>query len=278
MKHIYLKLLIFIPCIVSIFILRWFDIVIMNNEMTLLLIYLIPISIAAWFCGIYYGIVIAILCSMSWLNIFIFHKAILIFDNLIVVNSIVRVLILLSCAVLLGKLHQALLHEKVLSRIDNLTGLANAKSFLEALYKEIDRSARHERVISIIYMDIDNFKTINDNYGHDMGDKALQETAKTLNSIFRPSDTVARMGGDEFAILMPEINNESAIIAAEKLRVEFHKMSEEKKWPISLSIGVGTFSGPQRNSDKIIQFVDDLMYSAKENGKNSINSGTMAKW
>lgn len=277
MKHMYLKLLIFIPCIVSIYILRWLDIVMMNNEMTLLLIYLIPISIAAWFCGIYYGVIIGILCSISWLNIYIYHKDILILDIFTVINSIVRILILLGCAVLLGKLHEALLHEKVLSRIDNLTGLANKKTFLEALYKEIDRSARHERVISMIYMDIDNFKTINDNYGHNMGDKVLQETAKILNSIFRSSDTVARMGGDEFAILLPEINNESAIIAAEKLRVDFHKMSEENKWQISLSIGVGTFSDPQRNSDKIIKFVDDLMYTAKKSGKNRINSGTMGK-
>jgi diguanylate cyclase (GGDEF)-like protein len=206
------------------------------------------------------------------------EKHILSLDNLIVTNIVVKFSIFMSYAVLVGRLKEVLDREKAIARIDNLTGLANSKAFVDALSGEIDRSMRYERVISLIYMDVDNFKTVNDSHGHNVGDKALKETAKTLKFVFRSSDTVARMGGDEFAVLLPETDNVSAMTAAEKLRVEFQKIAEKNQWPISLSIGVATFTNPPRDGDQIIKLADDLMYAAKRNGKNNIKNGTMVKW
>jgi diguanylate cyclase (GGDEF)-like protein len=186
--------------------------------------------------------------------------------------------IFMSYAVIIGRLKEVLDREKALSRINVLTGLANTRAFQEALNGEIDRSTRHERVLSMLYMDIDNFKTVNDNYGHNTGDRALRETAKTLKSVFRSSDTVARLGGDEFAVLLPETDSVSALRVAEKLRCEFLTMSKMNNWQISLSIGAATFTSPPRDTDKMIKLADDLMYSVKQNGKNNIKTGTMVKW
>lgn len=283
MKSKYKKLIVFVLCFICTLTFDWFNKSI-GSEITFVLIYFIPISVASWFAGIFYGIVIGLLCSFSWLFVFIDNMQDLLLRNMILANNVItlnillKFLIMIGYTILLGSLKQVLEQEKAISRIDNLTEVANGRAFLEALDKEIDRSTRHERIISLIYMDLDNFKSVNDTHGHTIGDKALKETAKTLNLIFRSSDTVARLGGDEFTVLLPETDNVSAMTAAEKLRVEFKNMSERNQWLISLSIGVATFTTPPKNSDEIIKFADDLMYSAKQNGKNNIKTGTMVKW
>lgn len=279
MKNKSMKLSVFIACVICILILNWFDLDIVGRGLTFTLVYLIPISVVSWFGGIYYGIAIGLFCSFAWLDVYIVHhRDMLLLNDLTITNISMKFTIYISYAILMGKLSEVLRREKAISRIDNLTGLANSRAFIDALDKEIDRFARHERIVSMIYMDLDNFKAINDNHGHTMGDKALKETAKVLNSVFRTSDTVARMGGDEFAVLLPETDNISSMTVAEKLREEYKKMSDEHKWHISLSIGVATFTNPPKDSDDIIKLADSLMYAAKKSGKNSIKTGTTVKW
>jgi diguanylate cyclase (GGDEF)-like protein len=278
MRNNYVKPAIFILCFIYALVMHWFDLRMVGPEMTFTLLYLIPISIAAWFSGVNYGIIVGFLCSLLWLHVYIVDSRIISLDHIIVTNIVVKLSIFISYAIIVGRLKEVLDREKAIARIDNLTGLANSKAFIDALSGEIDRSMRYQRVISLIYMDVDNFKTVNDSHGHNVGDKALKETAKVLKYVFRASDTAARMGGDEFAVLLPETDNVSAMIAAEKLRGEFQKMAEKNQWPISLSIGVATFTNPPRDGDQIIKLADDLMYAAKRNGKNNIKNGTMVKW
>jgi diguanylate cyclase (GGDEF)-like protein len=274
-----MKLSLFLASIICVLALNWFDLDVLGPGLTLTLIYLIPIAIVSWFSGIYYGIAVGLLCSFAWLDIYIIHHGdVLLLNNLVITNISVKFAVYISYAILTGMLAETLRNEKAISRIDNLTGLVNSRAFLDALDKEIDRSTRYERVVSMIYMDIDNFKTVNDSYGHTTGDKALKETSKVLNSVFRTSDTIARMGGDEFAVLLPETNNLSSMAVATKLRDSFKIMSDIHQWPITLSIGVATFTTPPKDSDAIIKLADDLMYIAKKNGKNSIKTGTTIKW
>ena len=264
-------------CLVCIMIINWFDTEVVGTGMTFVLVYIVPISLASWFAGIGYGAIIGLICSFSWLDVYITHRYAVVLNSITIANIFIKFTIFMSYAVLIGSLKEVIKREKTIARIDNLTGLANSRAFLDALTKEIDRSKRHERVVSMIYMDLDDFKLVNDNHGHNAGDKALKETARVLNSVFRASDTAARMGGDEFAVLLPETDNESAMVSAGKLVREFQNMSGKNQWPITLSVGVATFTSPPKDSDAIIKLADDLMYSAKKSGKNRIQAGAMVK-
>ena len=271
------KLAIFLMCFACIMIINWFDTEVVGAGMTFVLVYIVPISLASWFAGIRYGIIIALISSFSWLDVYITHRYAILLSSVAIANIFIKFSIFMSYAVLIGSLKEAVKREKAIARTDDLTGLANSRAFLDALAKEIDRSTRYERVVSMIYMDLDNFKLVNDTHGHHAGDKALKETARVLASVFRATDTAARMGGDEFAVLLPETDSESAVVSAGKLVREFQNMSEINQWPITLSIGVATFTNPPKDKDAILKLADDLMYSVKKSGKNRIQSGVMVK-
>ncbi len=174
---------------------------------------------------------------------------------------------------LLEQANQRLYEE---ATIDSLTNIANRRSLLSHLETYLQLARRNGRPVSILLVDVDNFKKYNDEFGHPAGDEALKTVAQKLNQETRDSDIVARYGGEEFAILMAEIDQTSAICAGEKIRKSIEALTELKR-KITISIGAATLSVEQKERfdgemiiRKIIKNADEALYYSKGNGRNMI--------
>jgi diguanylate cyclase (GGDEF)-like protein len=165
--------------------------------------------------------------------------------------------------------------ERLLDR-DYLTGLYNRRFFMERFFEELAWSVRYKETLSIMMLDIDFFKKINDTYGHSCGDEILKQIANALLSVLRTEDIVARYGGEEFIILLPNTNPEGALTAAEKIRGtvqdrNFLCESGDIRLSVTISIGVTTYNGETGLSpDRLIGQADGALYSAKEGGRNRV--------
>jgi len=162
---------------------------------------------------------------------------------------------------------------KELSITDGLTNLKNRKYFDETLEVEVAKSNRSNTPISLIMLDVDHFKSINDNYGHQVGDKCLIEMSKTLTDLMRrKSDLVARYGGEEFIILLPNTNKEHAKALSELIRVSVGQLkieTENSTINFTASFGITTIIPPVHfNHEKLITVADSALYTAKEQGRN----------
>ncbi|MBI5526871.1 MAG: sensor domain-containing diguanylate cyclase [Deltaproteobacteria bacterium] len=165
---------------------------------------------------------------------------------------------------------------KVLSYKDPLTNLYNRRYFFERLDKEIERACRYSRMLSVLMVDVDNFKTYNDSNGHLQGDEALRKISRLFVMNLRTHDVVARFGGEEFIILLPETGPENATTAAEKLRsrVEEEKFDGEASMPLGkLTITVGTASFPKDAKDalQVVVSADGNLLKGKAAGRNRVN-------
>jgi diguanylate cyclase (GGDEF)-like protein/PAS domain S-box-containing protein len=169
------------------------------------------------------------------------------------------------------ELRTSLEDEKNLSRIDFLTGIANRRGFYEAVEMEAKRSKRYKRPFTLAYLDVDNFKRINDLLGHDTGDLLLKRVAEQIRKVTRETDMVARLGGDEFAILFSEGGGDAAAAAISNLQAVLLKLVHDESWDVSFSIGVRTFRTPIESVESMIKATDELMYDVKRNGKNAVS-------
>jgi len=170
------------------------------------------------------------------------------------------------------KLETALQAEKRKSRFDYLTNIPNRRTFYEAVEAEAQRAQRYGRPTTVAYLDIDNFKAVNDQFGHAEGDEVLKRVAGTIHSNIRRTDMAARLGGDEFAILLPETDARASEVVVSKIRDCLEQEIAQRTWPISFSIGVVTFEKPLESAVAMINKADELMYDVKRQGKNSILS------
>ncbi len=158
--------------------------------------------------------------------------------------------------------------------IDSLTGIYNRRAFDEFANKSVLRAQREQTPISIILMDIDLFKQVNDQYGHQLGDKVLQEFSLRLKNSVRQYDILSRYGGEEFTLLLPNTNTSTAMIIAEKLR---HTIAQPvfcleggAELAVTASFGVATIQDEDIDWQKFISFADQALYQAKENGRNCV--------
>ena len=157
---------------------------------------------------------------------------------------------------------------------DGMTGLYNRRYFEEYLKKEVTRAKRINQPFSIIGIDLDFLKKINDKYGHAYGDLAIKSIAQVLMSNARSIDTAARMGGEEFNIILPGVTSEGAMVAAERIRKAIESTELEIIGHITASIGVATFLEHSDNIEDILELTDQAMYLSKRNGRNQV---TLAK-
>lgn len=165
-----------------------------------------------------------------------------------------------------------------ISNTDPLTGVSNRRYFMPMIRKEIARSQRFQHPISLIVLDIDHFKSINDRYGHAAGDAAICALATTCRTMARQIDIVARLGGDEFAILLLEVDLENALTIAERIRTSIAnttiKNFESKEIKFTVSVGVAEQPQNNRSEEWLIECADVAMYQAKVAGRNCIMAST----
>lgn len=152
---------------------------------------------------------------------------------------------------------------------DSLTGIYNRRYFNEAMHNEIIRSERYRAAFCMIMFDIDHFKKINDTYGHDMGDIILRELAAIVQQCVRKSDTLARVGGEEFAVIVPEAKLENALLLAEKIRVKIQENVFADGIKVTVSLGLTQYK-EKDNENSIYKRADNALYKAKANGRNRI--------
>lgn len=177
-------------------------------------------------------------------------------------------------------IHHARQRERLerLASTDGLTHLYNHRYFHERLSEEIDKGNRYGRPVSLIFIDIDNFKKVNDNYGHLAGDMILKQTARLIRQTIRQVDRAARYGGDEIAIICPETNPTSALFLAKRLKNAVSKedilLPNGEKYRISISVGVAGIPLDGTDKQTLIRSADAALYEAKNNGKNQVRIHT----
>ena len=151
---------------------------------------------------------------------------------------------------------------------DELTGIGNFRHFQNIFESEFHRAQRYKRSLSLIMLDIDNFKTFNDQYGHTFGDEILKKIALVLNKTIRKEDTVARYGGEEFIIIAPETDEKKAKDLAERIR----KAVSHLKHHITVSLGIASYPTDAKTAKTLLEKADKALYRSKANGKNCVSS------
>jgi diguanylate cyclase (GGDEF)-like protein len=182
---------------------------------------------------------------------------------------LLNLFILGATAYLSAAISSILFYEQKSSHTDPLTGLANRRLLNEYFKGEIQRARRNYRPISVVFMDIDNFKEVNDRFGHLAGDSLLRTMADILLTSTRDIDSVARLGGDEFGLLMPETDENGVRLMLDRIRERFNWQVQCAGWPVSLSIGAAVFMAPPNDLDVCLDAADRLLSSVKQNGKNN---------
>lgn len=235
------------------------------DEATHSFLYLIPIVFVTWFCGIRLGIVIALMSTAIWSN------------NNIVDNGIITTwnisttaLFFTMMSVLVNKTRSMWEHEKNLSSTDPLTGAKNYRAFKELAEYELLRLQREELPCTLAYLDLDNFKLVNDTFGHHAGDALLKSIVENTVRNLRKTDLLGRLGGDEFAILFPATDQAAAKIVLQKICSRLNEYTAAKSVSTTFSIGVVTVTSGIHTIDALISYADARMYEVKHTGKNNI--------
>lgn len=238
-----------------------------GEELSSSIFYVLPVGLAAWYGSRRLGVLLGLAASATWYGADLAAGATYSAAWIPFWNAGVRLLIFLLIAELLVRLRLALGLQRELAERDSLTGLANGRKFLSVLKAEVSRSHRYRRPLSLVYMDLDGFKAVNDGSGHATGDDILETVGTILTGSVRATDLPARLGGDEFAVLLPETDAVHAREAGMKVRVVLETAMSEGRWPVGFSMGVYTSQGGISDADSLIGLADGLMYEAKKTGK-----------
>ncbi|GAB4306581.1 MAG: hypothetical protein Kow0090_21740 [Myxococcota bacterium] len=239
-------------------------------EISFSIFYLFPILIMAWYTSKTYGLLMAIIGATVWYINDAVHTPHYSHYLIPIWNAFVRLVFFSIITFFLCKLKSQLLKESLMARIDELTGLFNARAFYEYGQREVERAIRLGLPLSICYIDLDNFKQVNDTFGHSEGSKVIKTVGKLIQENIRPYDVASRLGGDEFAILFPQTNCNEVNSALSKLNEGVQKGLNQGGWGVTLSIGAVSYATPPREIQELIKKADSLMYNAKNKGKNQI--------
>jgi len=161
----------------------------------------------------------------------------------------------------------------VMARTDPLTGTFNRRHFIETGDAEIKRSVRYEAIFSMMMLDIDHFKNVNDTYGHDVGDVAIKATVKAIQEALRTEDTLGRLGGEEFAVILPETNLDNSAVVAERIRQSIEDIdipTPQGDLKFTISIGISELDIGDKAIDTLLKRADEALYIAKEQGRNRV--------
>jgi len=244
-------------------------------ELSLSVLYLIPTAFAVWFLGRRWGVLVALLSALLWLSADLLAGHAYSRAGIAGWNTLIRLTFFLVVVVLLLALKAQLARVTLLARTDALTGLLTRGPFFEALARETERSRRYHHPLTVAYLDVDDFKDINDRLGHAAGDEVLVSIATALRSGTRVSDVAARIGGDEFALVIPEADETAAHATLERVREGVAEAARAAGTPVTLSIGATCFRTVPETDDAMLRSVDDLMYEVKRTGKNGVRFRSM---
>lgn len=248
-----------------------------DPEFAFSLLYLIPIVECARHTGLARSMIVAVLATACWFYSFAFSSEHATY--IIVWNSFTRFMIFCGTAWAVSQisrqraqLKKALDDEVNLARTDALTGLPNRRAFLDRVRIQHARSSRVHEQICLVYIDLDNFKAINDKHGHAAGDEALVGAAAVLNASIRATDFAARLGGDEFALLLWRCDEPGAREVAQRIHAGIGALARKfEGCGLGASVGIAIFDVLPETPEKLIELADGAMYEAKQAGKGRAN-------
>jgi diguanylate cyclase (GGDEF)-like protein len=260
---------IFSISLVLLLMLGWLDYI--TGDYSIIVFYLIPVSLTAWFVSRRSGLFI---CFLAFVTRIMADEAartyLSYYSTLHYWNVFIEFVFLMIMSLLFSALKKNLDEEHTLARIDPLTGAFNRRSFFEFAESEINRSRRHKHPFAVAYIDLDNFKEINDSFGHHIGDEVLVSVVTAIKSNIRDYEIISRFGGDEFVILLPETDEEAALSFLSKIHSLLQQTMDKNQWQIGISIGSIIYITAPPGVDEIIRRTDELMYSVKRSGKNRL--------
>jgi diguanylate cyclase (GGDEF)-like protein len=239
-------------------------------DFSFVVFYLFPVFLVTWFAGKQAGIAISLMSGIAW---FVADMLTATADGsgaIPYLNLVTKLGFFLVVNFTISSLKVSLEREREMARTDYLTRVANSRYFAEIASNEIKRAGRYLHPFTVAYLDIDDFKSVNDRWGHSTGDQLLALVAETIRSNIRATDSIARLGGDEFVFLLPETGYDAASVVIQKVNQSLQAAMGRKGWPVTFSIGVVTFRTPPDSVDGMIRVADAFMYSVKHSGKNRI--------
>ncbi len=238
-----------------------------SSRISFALLYLIPVALAAIHFRLRACMIVAVITVAVGLTENLIHAREYAWLWTPYINAVLRAFAFIFLILIQDRVKK----EAAYARMDALTGLLNRRAFWEAAEAEVARCKRYQRPVSVAYVDVDDFKNINDRYGHGTGDRFLKTFANTLRKATRTTDFIARLGGDEFAVLMPETDEKGIQFVLKRLN-QLAQIMNEHLFSITVSVGAATFITAPGNAEALIAAADKQMYLTKKKGKNGIES------
>ena len=236
--------------------------------------YMGPIAISAWFGSRRSGEGLAVLSALAWTAKDVaLRGAPYAEPGIIFWNTSARLIMFVVVAWLISEVRRYVQREVQLARTDPLTGLLNARALREELSLALARAGRSGDAVSFVYLDLDDFKKVNDLQGHVEGDRVLGAVAETLRRELRLTDVIAREGGDEFAVILPSTDEREAATVVAKVHASLRHEMTRHGWPVTVSAGILTCTTPDVEVETLMARADRLMYEAKAAGKDGCRSG-----
>src|ERR1043166_3853535 len=221
-------------------------------DVSLIIFYGVPVFLASWYAGRRAGLWMCAASGLAWLAGAYATAEHFTSPVIPYWNAAVRFGFMLILAHLVASFKRSLEHERELAAA------------------EIERARRHAHPFTVAFLDVDDFKQVNDRHGHSAGDRLLKAVADTIRQSLRAVDSVARLGGDEFAVLMPETGEAAAQVVIRRVRRQLMEVARREGLPVTFSVGVVTWDAAPTSVDEMLRAADSLMYTAKRLGKNTV--------
>lgn len=241
-----------------------------KNEILFTVFYLLPVTLVAWFAGWRFAIVASIMSVIMLFADDISSRLIPVTSITLYWDFIGRLGFFLIISYTLATLKNAYDALKELALIDPLTELSNSRSFYEMANKEIERAKRFRYALTIGFIDLDNFKSMNDTYGHPAGDYIIRKVAESIQDSIRSIDFAARMGGDEFVVMLSRAEKQESVKIIKRIQTTLAEKMKKHRWTLTFSVGMVTYHTMHLSLDEMISAADKLMYKVKAKGKNNV--------
>ncbi len=259
----------FVMCAAAMFAVAYFDFLI-GRHANLFILQTIPVVLATWKVGRTAGIMLAIggplLALQTEVTLYSGEGV-----PIIVFNELLRMGVFVMAALALWQIRRQGAELARLSMTDALTSLGNRRSFIKRGVEAVARARRTPQPLSLVFIDLDNFKQVNDEHGHDTGDMVLQVVANSIRAGLRDTDFAARLGGDEFAIILYNAAAPGARHVTEKIRERIADALAQTELGVTASIGVATFNEPPQDFEAALALADTQMYEVKSSSKNNVS-------
>ncbi len=240
-------------------------------ELSVSPLYFVPVGFVAWKLGKRAGLAFAFASAAAWQA----SNSLAGLDRTgllaFVWNGCVQLVGFLVVALLVAELHERVARERDLTRTDSLTGLANGNAFRERATLEVARTRRWRRPLTIAYVDLDDFKAVNEEFGQSVGDEVLRTVAVALRSAIRSTDLAARIEGDRFTLLFPETDKTGAKVVLETVLGRLHQDLIRAGWPVTASIGSVT-TVEATSPESLLRQADQVLFEVKKTGKAAVRT------